>query len=130
MTLTEIHRYVQNFMHHKMIYSLSHQFVFSNLHFFAILRTFSSITREICDEIKNKIHHVNQLIQLDLMIYIYITFIKIFHTTSLHSNPLHSTPLHSTELFKIFFSFLTFPLLFCKKRVGREKIITSTSFED
>ena len=30
--------------------------------FFAILRTFSSITREICVQIKNKVHHVNQLI--------------------------------------------------------------------
>ena len=41
-----------------------------------------------------------------------ITFIQFFH----------STPLHSTELFKIFFSLLTLQLLFCKKRVGREKI--------
>ena len=30
--------------------------------FFAILRTFSLITREICVQIKNKVHHVNQLI--------------------------------------------------------------------
>ena len=42
-----------------------------------------------------------------------ITFIQFFH----------STRLHSTELFKIFFSLLTLPLLFCKKLVGREKII-------
>ena len=31
--------------------------------FFAIFRTFSSIMREICDEVKNKVHHVNQLIE-------------------------------------------------------------------
>ena len=42
--------------------------------FFAILRTFSSITREICVQIKNKVHHVNQLIEADLMIYIHMTF--------------------------------------------------------
>ena len=42
-----------------------------------------------------------------------ITFIQFFH----------STRLHSTELFKIFFSLLTLQLLFCKKLVGREKII-------
>ena len=30
---------------------------------------------------------------------------------------------HSTELFKIFFSLLTLQLLFCKKLVGREKIL-------
>ena len=43
-----------------------------------------------------------------------ITFIQFFH----------STRLHSTELFKVFFSLLTLQLLFCKKLVGREKIIT------
>ena len=41
-----------------------------------------------------------------------ITFIQFFHSTSLYS----------TELFKIFFSLLTLQLLFCKKRVGREKM--------
>ena len=94
------------------IYFLSHKFAFSNLRFFAILRTFSSITRDICDETKNKVHHVNQLIEPDLIMYIYITFIKIFH----------ATPFHSTELFKIFFSLLTLSTAFCKKLVGREKM--------
>ena len=62
---------------YKMTYFSSHQFAFSNLHFCAILRTFSSITREICVQIeKNKVHHVNQLIEPDLMIYIYMTFPK------------------------------------------------------
>ena len=42
-----------------------------------------------------------------------ITFIQFFH----------STRLHSTELFKIFFSLLNLKLLFCKKLVGREKVV-------
>ena len=76
--------------------------------FFAILRTFSSITREICFQIKNKIHHVNQLIKSDLMMYIQMTFFK---KKPLH--PLH--PLHSTHLFKIFFSLLTLSTAFLQK---------------
>ena len=92
-TLKEIHRYIQNFMLYKMIYFSSHKFEFSNLRFFAILRTFSSITREICVQIKNKVHHVNQLIEPDLMMYIHMAFSKkTTPPTPLH--PLHST--HST----------------------------------
>ena len=51
--------------------------------FFAILRTFSSITREIWVQIKNKVHHVNQLIEADLMMCIHMTFLK--KTTPLHT---------------------------------------------
>ena len=82
--------------------------------FFAILRTFSSITREICVQIKNTVHHDNQLSDLDLMMYIqlHITFIKIFHTTLLHT----------TELFKIFFSLLTLSTAFLQKAGGPGKI--------
>ena len=47
---------------------------------------------------------------------------KLF-LTSLHTTLLHTTRHDSTELFKIFFSLLTLQLLFCKKLVGREKII-------
>ena len=54
--------------------------------FFATLRTFSSITREICVQIENKVHHVNQLIEPDQMMYIHMAFSK--------KKPLH--PLHST----------------------------------
>ena len=50
--------------------------MFSNLRFCAILRTFSSITREICVQNKNKVHHINQLIEPDLMMYIHMTFSK------------------------------------------------------
>ena len=71
--------------------------------FFAILRTFWSITREICVQIKNKVHHVNQLIEPDLMMYIHMAFSK--KTTP-------PTPLHSTELFKIFFSLRTLSTAF------------------
>ena len=47
------------------------------------------------------------------MMYIYITFIKIFN----------ATPLHSTELFEIFFSLLTLSTAFLQKKpVGREKM--------
>ena len=53
----------------------------------AILRTFS-ITREICVQIKNKVHHVNQVIEADLMMYIHMTFSKKNHSTP-------HTPLHS-----------------------------------
>ena len=113
-----------------MIYFSSHKFAFSNLRFFAILRTFSSITREICVQIKNKVHHVNQLIEPDLMMYIHMAF-----STPLH--PLHSThstpptpptplhPLHSTELFKIFFSLLTLSTAFLQKACGPGKNLWS-----
>ena len=76
--------------------------------------SFSSITREICNEIKNKLHHVNQLIEADLMMYIHMTFPK----------KKHSTPLHSTELFKIFFSLLTLSTAFLQKACGPCKSIT------
>ena len=70
------------------------------------------ITREICDETQNKEHHVNQLIEPDLMIYTYITFTQ--KTTP-------PTPLHSTELLKIFFSLLTLFTAFLQKVSERGK---------
>ena len=86
MTLNEIHRYIQNFMLYTMICFSSHKFAFSNLRF----SPFSSITREICVQIKNKVHHVNQPIEPDLMIYIHNTFSKKLHSTPLHAlHPLH-----------------------------------------
>ena len=69
----------------KMIYFSSHKFAFSNLRFCAILRTFSSITREICVQIKNKVHHGNQLIEPDLMMYIHMNFSKKNHFTHSHT---------------------------------------------
>ena len=63
-------------MFYKMIYFSSHKFAFLNLRFLTFLRTFSSITRKICVQTKNKVHHVNQLIEPDLMMYIHITFSK------------------------------------------------------
>ena len=77
--------------------------------FYAILRTFSSITREIWVQIKNKIHHVNQLIEPDLMMYVHMTFSKNIHST------------HSTYLFKIFFSLLTLSTAFLQKASGPGK---------
>ena len=95
-TLNEIHRYIQNFMLYKMIYFSSHKFAFLNLRFLPFYEHFRQLREKICDEIKNKVHHVNQLIEADLMMYIHMTFSKKNHSTPLHSTPLHSTPLHST----------------------------------
>ena len=83
--LSKIYRYIQNFMLYKMIYFLSHKFAFSNLRF----STFSSITRKICVQVKNKVHHVNQLKEPDLMMYKHMPFSKKNHST--HSTP--RTPL-------------------------------------
>ena len=112
-TRNKIHRWIQNFMLYKIIYFSSHQFAFSNLRFCAILRTFSSITRKICVQIKNKVHHVNQLIEPDLMMYIHMTFSLKNHST----HPLTHI-LHSTYLFKIFFSLLTLSTAFLQKASG------------
>ena len=50
---------------------------------------FSSITREISVKIENKVHHVNQLIEPDMMISIvHCKYIQVL----LKKN--HSTPLH------------------------------------
>ena len=68
------------------------------------------ITREISVQIKNKVHHVNQLIEPDLMMYIYTTFAQKKH------------PLHTTYLFKIFFSLLTLSTAFLHKASGPGKI--------
>ena len=91
-TLNEIHPYIQNFMLYKMIYFSSHKFAFFKSPFFAILRIFSSITREICVQIKNKVHHVNQLIEADLMMCIHMTLSK---KKTLHSTP--HTPLNYSK---------------------------------
>ena len=45
-------------------------------------------------QIKNKVHHVNQLIEPDLMMYINMTFSKKTH--SMHST--HHTPLQALHL--------------------------------
>ena len=70
------------------------------------------MTREICVQIKNKVHHVNQFIEADLMMYTHMTFSK-------KTTPLHST--HSNELFKIFFSLLTLSTAFLQKARGTGK---------
>ena len=100
-------------MLYKMIYFFEPYIRVFKSPFFAILRTFSSITREMCLQIKNKVHHVNQLIEADLMMYIHMTF----------SKKNHSNPLHSTYLFKIFFSLLTLSTAFLQKASGPGKNI-------
>ena len=102
-TLNEIHRYIQNFMLYKMIYFSSHKFAFSNLRFSPFYEHFCQLREKYAMKSKNKVHHVNQLIEADLMMYIHMTFSKKntpLHSTPppLHSTPLHSTPLHSTPL--------------------------------
>ena len=75
-------------------------------------------------------HHVNQLIEPDLMMCIHMTFSKKNHSTPLHSTPLHST--HSTELFKIFFSLLTLSTAFLQKASGpgKNEDFSSTTNQD
>ena len=71
--------------------------------------------REICVQHKNKVHHVNQLIEPDLMMHIHMTFSK--------KKPVHSThSTHSTHLFKILFSLLTLSTVFLQKASGPKKM--------
>ena len=57
-------------------------------------------------QIKNKVHHVNQLKEPDLMMCTHMPFSKKNHST------------HSTYLFKIFFSLLTLSTAFLQKACG------------
>ena len=102
-TLNEIHRYIQNFMLYKMIYFSSHKFALLNLRFSSFYEHFRQLREKYALKLKNKVHHVNQLIEADLMMWIHMTFSK-------KTTPLHST--HSTQLFKIFFSLLTLSTAF------------------
>ena len=95
-------------MLYKMIYFSSHKFAFSNLRFSQFYEHFRQL-REKCVQIKNKVHHVNQLKEPDLMMYIHMHFSKRNH------------PTHSTELFKIFFSLLTLSTAFLQKACGPGK---------
>ena len=114
-TLNKIHRYIQNFMLYKMICFLSHKFAFSNLRFSPFCEHFRQLREKfLIFQIKNKVHHVNQRIEADLMMYIHMTFPK-----KKYSTPLNST--HSTELFKIFFSLLTLSTAFLQKASGPGK---------
>ena len=106
-------------MLYKMIYFSSHKFAFLNLRFSPFYEHFRQLREKYAMKSKNKVHHVNQLIEADLMMYIHMTFSKKNHSTPLHSTPLHST--HSTELFKIFFSLLTLSTAFLQKASGPGK---------
>ena len=97
---------------YKMIYSSSHKFAFSNLRFSSFYEHFRQLREKYAfklKKIKNKGHHVNKLIEPDLMMCIHITFSKSDHSTPLTYSKYSSR----CE---------PFPLLFCKKLVGREKI--------
>ena len=77
---------------------------------------FRQLREKYAFKLKIKYYHVNQLIEADLMMYIYTTFAqKKPHT------PFHST--HSTYLFKIFFSLLTLSTAFLQKASGPGKNI-------
>ena len=82
-TLNEIHRYIQNFMLYKMIHFSSHKFAFSNLRFSPFYEHFRELCEKYAFKLKNKVHHVNQLIEPHLMMYIHMTFCK--KTTPLHA---------------------------------------------
>ena len=85
-TLNEIHHYIQNFMLYKMIYFSSHKFAFLNLRFSPFYEHFRQLREKNAFKLK-KVHHVNQLIEADLMMCKHMTFSK--KTTPLHT--LHST---------------------------------------
>ena len=110
MTLNELHGYIKNFLLYKIIYFSSHKFAFSNFHFSPFYEHF----RQLRVQIKNKVHHVNQLIEPDLMIFPL--------KKSLHSTP--PTQLHALHLpiQNILLAVNPFYCFFCKKLVGREKI--------
>ena len=71
----------------------------------------------MCVQIKNKVHHVNQLKDPDLMMYTHMPFSK--KTTP-------PTPLHALHLpiQNILLAVNPFHCFFCKKLVGWEKIKT------
>ena len=73
-TLNEIHRYIQNFMVYKMIYFSNHKLAFLNLRFSLFYEHFRQLREKCAFKIKNKVHHVNQLIDADLMMCIHMTF--------------------------------------------------------
>ena len=106
--------YICNFMPYKMIYFLSHKFAFSNLRFSPFCEHFRQLPEKICVKIKNKVHHVNQLIEPDLLMYIY-NFYPILPHTHTHTH---------TELLKIFFSLLILSTAFLQKASGPGKNIT------
>ena len=95
-------------MLYKMIYFSSHKFALFKSPFFCHFTNIFVNAREICVQIKNKVHHVNQLIESDLMMYTSMTFSK-------------KKLLHSTYLFKIFFSLLTLSAAFLQKACGPGK---------
>ena len=74
-------------MLYKMIYFSSHKFAFSNLRFSPFYEHFRQLREKYAFKLRNKVHHVNQLIEPDLMMCIHMTFSK--KTTP-------PTPLHST----------------------------------
>ena len=53
-TLSEIHRYIQNFMLYKMIYFLSHKFAFSNLRFSSFYEHFRKLREKYAFKLKIK----------------------------------------------------------------------------
>ena len=53
-TLSGIHRYIQNFMLYKMIYFLSHKFIFSNLHFSPFYGRFRQLRKKYAFKLKIK----------------------------------------------------------------------------
>ena len=99
-------------MLYKMIYFSRHKFAFSNLCFSQFYEHFRQLREKYAFKLKKKVHHVNQVIEPDLIMYIHMAFPK--KTTPLH-------PLHSTELFKIFFSLLTLSTAFLQKACGPGK---------
>ena len=112
-TLSEIHRYIQNSMLYKMIYFSSHKFAFLNFRFSPFYEHFRQLRKKYAYILK-LVHHVNQLKEPDLMMCIHMPFSKKNHST-------HSTPRTPTYLLKIFFSLLTLSTAFLQKACGPGK---------
>ena len=97
-------------MFYKMIYFSSHKFTFSNLRFSSFYEHFRQLREKYA--FKLKIKFIMLISSLSPICCIHITFSKSDHSTP-------RTPLTDSKYSSCC---LPFPLLFCKKLVGREKI--------
>ena len=111
--LSEIHRYIQNFMLYKIIYFSSHKFAFLIFRFSPLYEHFRQLREKYTFKLNIK---YTMLISSKSPIW-WCAHICLFLKKTLH--PLHST--HSTYLFKIFFSLLTLSTAFLQKAWGPGK---------
>ena len=116
---SEIYGYILNFMLYKMIYFSSHKFAFSNLRFSPFYEHFRQLREKYA--FKLKIKYI-MLISLLSPIW-WSTYIWLFLKKTTPLRPLHALHL---PIQNILSRSKPFPLLFCKKLVGRKKIKVKT----